>query len=361
MAGMPAPLPGSRDVLETRSNSVRDIFHRAGVISPDRIHIRNLPVEHPASAFNPGLSFEESSGCLVVYPRIVLGYYMYVSSIASFRLCLDDIAAGRLGVGRFMADVVLSPDNRYDIWGAEDPRVYALGDGRLYMTYTGRSINYFEPRRWEYRTRPVTAAYMGEGWVKLAVHTPDHNAYGGVVSDKNAFLHRSPSGTLLLFHRVHNRRDEFKLLVSPHPSLEAGGAGGAPREYTVGKGWLVDIRGPWESKLGWAAPPIHVGGSRYLLLVHAVDREGVVYRVLAVEMDLGDSIPRLTAVTPDYIMEPREPYERIGDRPHVVFPCGAVRVDDDLIISYGAADLYVGVARVGFDDLLAELDRGRVE
>jgi len=144
---------GSEEARGVRLNETRDIFERSGVVSPDRIFIRNLPLEHPASAFNPGLFFDESTSCLTVYPRIVLGYYMYVSSIASFRLCLDEIESSQVNLGRFMADVVVSPDNRFDIWGAEDPRVYQV-DGRVYMTYTGRSINYFEPREWRFRTRP---------------------------------------------------------------------------------------------------------------------------------------------------------------------------------------------------------------
>ncbi len=354
---------GSSEALTVRTRKVKDLFERMGVVAPDRIFLRNLPVEHPTSTFNPGLSFDDSSGCLTVYPRIVLGYYMYVSSIAAFRLCLDDIEAKRVNMGRYMADVILSPDNRYDIWGAEDPRVYVI-DGIPHMTYTGRSINYFEPREWRYRTRPVTAAKLGDEWVKLAVHTPSHDVFGGVISDKNAFLYPlrnySVSGKMVLFHRVHNKKEEFLLLVSEHEPLDYSSPKG-PREYTVEKSWLIDLKADWESKLGWAAPPMNLRGDRVLVLAHSVDHEGVVYRVIAIELELGSKGPRVTAVTPSYIMEPSEPFEKIGDRPHVVFPCGLVKVDDHLLVSYGAADLYVGIARVEFSQLLEELDRGRLE
>jgi len=60
-------------------------------------------------------------------------------------------------------------------------------------------------------------------------------------------------------------------------------------------------------------------------------------------------------------MEPRELYEVYGDRPYVVFPCGASLVDDStLLLSYGAADQFVGLAAIDLDSLFAELDRGRI-
>ena len=70
--------------------------------------------------------------------------------------------------------------------------------------------------------------------------------------------------------------------------------------------------------------------------------------------------PVVRAVTPRYIMAPREPYEVYGDRPYTVFPCGAARIDDKLLVSYGAADYMVAFALIDVDELLAEIDRGRI-
>ncbi|HID41227.1 MAG TPA: DUF137 domain-containing protein, partial [Pyrodictium sp.] len=50
-----------------------------------------------------------------------------------------------------------------------------------------------------------------------------------------------------------------------------------------------------------------------------------------------------------------------GDRPYVVFPCGVVRVDSTtLLLSYGAADQFVGIAAIDLNELLSELDSGRI-
>ncbi len=52
-------------------------------------------------------------------------------------------------------------------------------------------------------------------------------------------------------------------------------------------------------------------------------------------------------------MEPREPLERFGDRPYVVFPTGAAPVDGALLVAYGAADTATGLALVPGDEVMA--------
>ena len=66
------------------------------------------------------------------------------------------------------------------------------------------------------------------------------------------------------------------------------------------------------------------------------------------------------SVSPVYIMEPREDYEIYGDRPYVIFPCGAILVDDSVLVSYGAADSFIGFAWVKLGELMAIMDQGRI-
>jgi len=65
-------------------------------------------------------------------------------------------------------------------------------------------------------------------------------------------------------------------------------------------------------------------------------------------------------VTPRYILEPSEPYEVFGDRPFVVFPCGAQVIDDSLLISYGAADSAVVIGEIKIDELMSIFDTSKV-
>lgn len=345
-----------------RSSETRDIVRRTGVVSPSRISLRNLPIDHPASAFNPGavLEDERAGDTLLVFPRVILGYYMYASSIACFKMPVQDAVRGLASNSKFSADVVVYPSNKHDIWGTEDPRVYRI-NGKLYMTYTGRAINYFETRRWKLRTRPVTAVLEGETWVKKTVFVTSDEKLGDVVSDKNAFLYDTGGENLLLFHRLHTVKDRFHLVISrvPRDSLEP--LDPWPREVEVKECKEVLMPEKWEKKLGWGTPPVKIEANKYVVLIHAVDRDGVVYRVFAALMRIEGDNARVEAVTPTYIMEPHMEYEIVGDRPLVVFPCGAVRVDDNIIVTYGAADLFVGIGVIRLDELMMELDRGVVE
>lgn len=347
------PAEGMREAGEVRQNVTRDIFERRGVLSPSRIILRNYPVPHPLTAFNAGarLAGEE----LYVYPRIVLGYYKYVSSIVELRIPLEDLEGGGVSLNSYVGDVVVTPSTRFDIWGAEDPRVYSIG-GRPYMTYTGRTLSYFDPEAQIEKTLPVTAVREAGRWEKRLVFKLPQGA--GLVSDKDAFL-CEVGERLYLFHRPHLLSGSFHLVVSMlDDSVLTAGAG--LREVEVQGGFEVLRPAPFESKLGWAAPPLQVGAESVVALVHAVDREGIVYRVFAVRLKLSARGVAVEAVTPHYIMEPRAPYEVVGDRPYTIFPCGLVKVGDEVLITYGAGDYVVGFAAARLDELLASLEEGEL-
>ena len=57
---------------------------------------------------------------------------------------------------------------------------------------------------------------------------------------------------------------------------------------------------------------------------------------------------------PDWILAPRRAYERVGDVPNTVFPCGLVhdQATDVLRLYYGAADTSICLATARLDDLL---------
>jgi predicted GH43/DUF377 family glycosyl hydrolase len=131
---------------------------------------------------------------------------------------------------------------------------------------------------------------------------------------------------------------------------------GKLREVQVSDTFTVFEPADFEQKLGWATPPVKAG-KESLILLHAVDKETRCYRVLAI---LINAQGRVTAVTPHYIMEPRKIYEIYGDRPHIVFPCGAQRIDDKILISYGATDSVVGIGEIDLSELMSILDKNRL-
>lgn len=108
----------------------------------------------------------------------------------------------------------------------------------------------------------------------------------------------------------------------------------------------------WEVKIGGNTPPIKTPEG-WLTLYHAVGPDKH-YRLGALLLDLHDPT-RVLHRTPDWLMQPEEWYELEGPYQGVIFPCGAVVIDDTLFVYYGGADKYVGLATCSLQKLLAYL------
>ncbi len=356
------------EFTRARQCETRDLFHRLGVLTPHRIHLKNHPLANPLTAFNAALDLGDEPDTVVLYPRIVIGYFKYASAIAEVEFPLEDIYTGSISISHYPAEIIVYPSTPIDIWGAEDPRVTRI-DGVRHMVYVGRTINYFEAHVRRERTVPALAVEDGRHrWLKVGYFTLPDRLRPHLISDKDAFIVRASNGDLLLFHRPHMDDENFYLTISVVPrreyeeALEQARSGGEPRPIPVRNTRTILPSAGFEEKLGWAAPPIEVSRDTYLALVHAVDVRLKRYRVFATLIRYDrDAGPRPIAVTPRYIMEPRAMYEVYGDRPFTVFPCGAVRHGDRIIISYGAADSVVAFAEARIDDILAELDNTRIE
>ena len=168
--------------------------------------------------------------------------------------------------------------------------------------------------------------------------------------DKNAAL---------LPHRVNGR---WVLLHRPKTQY-----GGAPGEILLSRSDdLVSWSAPeqvlqpragawWDSlRIGIGPPPLRTEHG-WLLLYHGVKDTlpGEIYRVGLALLDL-DEPTRVLRRLPNWILAPHATYERTGDFPNVVFPCGLVHDSgsDDVRLYYGAADSSICVATARLHDLL---------
>ncbi|HEX9728875.1 MAG TPA: glycoside hydrolase family 130 protein [Gemmatimonadales bacterium] len=120
----------------------------------------------------------------------------------------------------------------------------------------------------------------------------------------------------------------------------------------------------WDERIGSGPPPVKTRDG-WLHLYHGVATHFAstnVYQAGVVLLDLDDPT-RVIARGRNNVLEPREPYELVGQVPNVVFPSGMIveRVDDDgyaepdsrVLLYYGAADTVVGLATSTVADLLA--------
>ncbi|GAB6148584.1 glycoside hydrolase family 130 protein [Stetteria hydrogenophila] len=351
---------GFREAATARRFETEDIVRRLGVIAPHRIYLNNYPVSNPVAAFNPSLIVDNDEA--IIYARIIVGYYMYVSAIVALRVPLEDLYSGSVNMNRYACQLAVYPSTRYDLWGTEDPRVYEL-DGKLYMTYTGRTVNYFDPRIHRERTVPVTAVRVGNYhvWRKVHVYVLPPELREHVVSDKDAFL-VDFGGDLLLFHRPHMDDDSFYLTVSRVDLKKSRDGADGLKEVTVDDTVWVTDNAAFESRIGWATPPIRIGSNEIIALLHGVDNDLKAYRLYAMLLEYSKTEGIIVkAVTPTYIMEPKLPYEVFGDRPYTIFPCGLWRLEGDrFLISYGAGDYMIGLGEIDLDELLGLLDKGRI-
>jgi predicted GH43/DUF377 family glycosyl hydrolase len=337
----------SEGIPAYREYRTKDVVKRRGVITANRVHLKKYPVNNPVTIFNPSMIVEGNE--ITIYGRIILGYFTYASAVAELLVPMRDIYSNLSAY--YTAEITVFPDNKFDLWGVEDPRVYEIDRKRL-MTYCGRTVNYFDPSVRIERTLPVTAI-LEERWRKLCVFRMPTELRGFVISDKDAFLVKM-KGKLKLFHRLHMRDEKFYLVISSVPEDVLNSEGF--KEVSVQDTALAFEPAEFEEKLGWSAPPVRID-KEYLLLLHSVDIETKCYRVFAILMN---DDAEVTAITPHYIMEPKESYEIYGDRPFTVFPCGAQLIDDELIISYGAADSAIGIGEIDITELMSVLDSNRV-
>ena len=330
-----------QDLRGRRENRVEDIVKRKLVISPENVKLENFPIRKPVAVFNPSLLLE--NGETKLYARIVIGYYKYISAIAEMRE----------GDSFFRAKIVILPDREFDVMGAEDPRVYEF-KGKILMTYTGRTPGYFDHSTVE-RVVPVTAVKTGEEWKKICIAKFEREVAEEmrITSNKNAFFAEIGKNSKF-FHRMHEESGNFYLLLS---DFRESSFGGKFEEVVLENTKQILLQEKFEEKVGWCTPPLKIE-DEYLFFLHAAEKRLKSYRVFAVLMDPS---MRITAITPHYIMAPKEVYEIYGDRSLTIFPCGAGRMDDKILISYGAADSFACIGEIELSELLAVLDKNRVE
>jgi beta-1,4-mannooligosaccharide/beta-1,4-mannosyl-N-acetylglucosamine phosphorylase len=184
----------------------------------------------------------------------------------------------------------------------------------------------------------------------------------------------TPARNGVLFPRKIDGR--YLRLERPNTRLDAGGVATGDAVVLAASDDLVTwapLEAPpvlegrprlWDELVGSGPPPIATRHG-WLHLYHGVATHFAssnLYQVGAVLLDL-ENPSRVLGRTDANQLEPREPYELMGQVPNVVFPSGmlvrglepgALAADDDeLFVYYGAADTSVALATARIGDLVA--------
>lgn len=217
--------------------------------------------------------------------------------------------------------------------GCEDPRITQMGD-RLYMFYT--AYDGTNPPGVAV-TSIATKDFLKKkwSWADPTIITPSG------IDNKNACLFPEKiKGQPFVFHRAYNHIcfDPVKSLNFETDKIES----------------ITPIIGPrvgmWDSqKVGIASPPIKTKKG-WLLFYHGVSDDSI-YRVGAALLKLKDPSVVLARTT-DYVFEPEMDYEKSGQFPNVVFPCGILNRNGTIFMYYGGGDSVIGIATANLDKIL---------
>lgn len=226
-----------------------------------------------------------------------------------------------------------------EIWGFEDGRIVWLEElGRYAITCTSYG--------------PAGAAvYLA---TTTDFRTVERHGIIKRAEDKNAaLLPERIDGEWVLFHRPLNAyggaRGEIHLSRSPDLN-----------SWTTGEQVLQPRHGAWWDSLRIGiGPPLLKTDRGWLLIYHGVKHTvaGDLYRLGLALLDLNEPT-RVLHRSSDSAFGPSATYERQGDVPNVVFPCGLVhdRASNQIRLYYGAADTSICLATAQLDDLLDALD-----
>ncbi len=221
--------------------------------------------------------------------------------------------------------------------GCEDPRLTKIGE-KIYMCYT--AYDGINPPRVAFTSITCEDFFAKRWhWEKPQLLSP----LG--VDDKDACLFpKKFDNKYLFFHRIGL---SIWMDTADDLHFEEG--------RWLGGDILLDPRKDnWDNvKVGISAPPIETEKG-WLLLYHGVSNPGMRYCLGAALLDLNNP-QKVLARTNDPLFEPETSYEKEGVVPNVVFPCGAVVINDEVFIYYGGADHVVGVASASLKEIFEEL------
>ena len=229
-----------------------------------------------------------------------------------------------------------------ELWGFEDPRVVFVP----------------ELDRWAI----TCTSYGPAGPAVYLATTEDFRT----VTRHGIIRHPEDKNAALLPYRI-----DGKWMLLHRPKTEFGGARGeihisrSPdlESWSTPEQVMRPRDGAWwdASRIGIGPPPLKTEHG-WLLIYHGVKEMvgGAVYRVGLALLDLDEPATVLHRL-PEWILGPHASYERTGDVPNTVFPCGAIHDPETDVVRlyYGAADTSICLATAMLGDLLEAVRSSR--
>jgi beta-1,2-mannobiose phosphorylase / 1,2-beta-oligomannan phosphorylase len=283
------------------------------------------------AVFNPAILFD---GIKVHMLYRAIGEYKQYISRFGYACSTDGFSFQRKN------EIAFGPKEGYEKYGIEDPRLVPI-DNQIYFSYVVLS---------DYVVKgPIGSTALAStndfhNYTRLGIITSEGSdnkdgvLFPEKINQKYVFLHRPRSWVGPKFGV-----DKPSIWIGESNTLSNF------EKNTV----LMKPEQGWEElKIGSGPPPIKTKHG-WLLIYHGVDKN-LVYRTGAALLDLNNPV-NVIARTKEPVLQPQEPYERIGDVNNVVFPTGACVIDEKLHVYYGGADKVCCLAIVELDALIQHL------
>lgn len=229
----------------------------------------------------------------------------------------------------FMTPSKEKPFAAYEEFGIEDPRI-TLIEGEYFISYSAYS---------RHGVRIALAKTVDFKMIKrisLITQTDYRNV---------AILPEKIDGRYVRFDRPHSNISPWSIWISYSPDLIYWGNS---------KIIIKPLQYHWdEMKVGPGAPPIKTNEG-WLHIFHGVfeTMDGSIYRLGVALHDLKDP-SLLLGVSDEWILQPEDPWEKVGYVHNVVFSCGAVdEGDGTLKIYWAGADTVMCVGTAKISDLI---------
>jgi predicted GH43/DUF377 family glycosyl hydrolase len=226
---------------------------------------------------------------------------------------------------------VFEPAKKTEGNGCEDPRASLLSE-KIVMAYTALSELNHDQLYQISLTSIAVEDFLGQTWKWNNRSLP----FRGIRNKDAVLFPRKINGKYVMLHRF-----DPDICMAYSDDLE--------RWYDIRAIFGPRIKS-WDSwKIGAAGTPIEVNEG-WLVIYHGVSFEKVYCLGVALLDKNNPEIVIDRSETP--ILVPAEDYERFGKVPNVVFSCGNVLIDDELLVYYGAADSVLCVATYELSELL---------
>jgi predicted GH43/DUF377 family glycosyl hydrolase len=220
--------------------------------------------------------------------------------------------------------------------GCEDPRITRI-DGRLYLTYTAWN-GYQSPR--------VAITSINEddflnhrwNWQKPVLISPPNQ------TNKNwVIFPEKIKGKYAILHSLSPQ-----IMVNYFDNLDFDG------QKFIYSYWSCKPRvNHWDTIVRGVGPPPIKTKDGWLIIYHAATQD-CGYKMGAMILDSAQP-QKILYRSRAPILGPSSWYENEGLKPRIIYGCGAVVVDDELLVYYGGADTVSCVAKASLNKFLDDL------